>query len=267
MKALLICLVIALFPFSVLLAQTYKSVVIERKKSQIDQNNTIYIPGRTFVYDYQIIKDGQILRLADNSFKDWTFSEKNQSANAIDAIKLVVIAPKHAKRTNKKQTEIIYASAPLAKFISSTGLVENDRNIWLHPVRTGFFKSLETCPFPYLQYPLEAKKKWTDQMSISNFWANELWGNWDGQLLLQYTYQMVGETTLETELGRLNCWKIEATAKSKIGQTQLTSYFSEKYGFVQLHYELATGIQVQLTLKEMTAGPIFSSTEDYLANQ
>lgn len=265
-KLLLLLLSCLLIQSTHLIGQTYPSVFLEKKKKEIDQDNQIYVPGMAFTYDYQIIKDGQQLKLFSNSFSDWVLTPMNKGQKKIEAIQMVVMAPKNSQRTNKRQTEILYAGLPYPSFISTTGLVENEQNVWLHPIRTGFFKSLETCPFPFVKYPLEAGKKWTDQMIISDRWANELWGNWQGQLALKYEYQIVGKGRIETPMGQLDCWKIKATATSDIGQAGSTFLFSEKYGFVQLFHRLITGIDIRFTLQEAKKGEVYDSVKAFFPN-
>ncbi|MBR6174583.1 MAG: hypothetical protein IKQ52_03210, partial [Bacteroidales bacterium] len=44
--------------------------------------------------------------------------------------------------------------------LSMSGIVENERNLWMHPNRSCLFRVLELNPFPYIQYPVEKGRKW-----------------------------------------------------------------------------------------------------------
>ncbi len=112
--------------------------------------------------------------------------------------------------------------------------------------------------------------EWTDQMKIGQGWGNEMWGKWEGQLLLTYDYKITEKKTIKTEIGEIDCFVIESSAKSEIGTTKLTSYFSEKYGFVRLEYNLLNELKVNMWLidfksnKEFNATRTFFKTKEYI---
>ncbi len=253
-------------------SQQYDSVVIENE--DIDSNNEIYKIGNVFVYDYEIIQNGQKYKLKTNKgmFANAKFElVPIESDNiGVDKIHLIVQPVSDSERSNENQTQISYLQEPLFDSLSSTGAVENDKNIWIHPIRKGFFNSLETAPFPFVKKTLQIGLEWTDQMQIEQSWGNEMWGKWKGQLLLTYNYKITEKKTIKTEIGEINCFVIWSSAKSDIGTTKLTSYFSEKYGFVKLEYELLNDLKVNMWLIEFKKGkqfndPItFFKTKEYI---
>jgi hypothetical protein len=180
---------------------------------------------------------------------------------------LTVIKPRVFKRTNKNQTEVYYSYEPNPKIVSATGIVENAENIWVHPPRDGFFKSLETCPFPYAKLNKPIGYRWTDSMSIGNHWADKKWGLWDGRLLLNYEYEISGKEIIHTEIGELDCIVINAIATSKIGQSRLKYYLSQEYGFVKLEYILFTGLEIELNILQKINGPILRNAGDFFENK
>ncbi|WP_413534028.1 hypothetical protein [Empedobacter brevis] len=224
--------------------QQYDKLFIE--KSKIDKNNIIYSVGNTFVYEIEVLTPDGVNYIDKNDKDSLTFGNEN----ALQKIQLNVEKSKLFGRTNKNQTEIKYNDYPNPTFRTSTGLVENEINIWLHPPRFGFLRALETCPFPYIKLNEQIGFKWKDEMLISDYWSDKRWEIWKDKLLLKYNYEIVGEETINTEFGKLNTTKIYATANSEIGQSSLTSYFNEKYGFVKLEYILFSGIKINLNLKE-----------------
>ncbi|WP_445457436.1 hypothetical protein [Flavobacterium sp. HNIBRBA15423] len=247
-----------------LFGQQYDSLEIEKNK--IDKNNTIYSLGKEFVFNIEIIKDNKNLSLKKNDINTFELTDNIDSLK-ISEIHLTVIKPKLFQRTNRNQTEAYYSYEPNSKFISSTGIVENKNNVWIHPARDGFFKSLETCPFPYLILNKPIGYKWTDSMKIGNYWSNKMWGEWEGQLLLKYEYEIVGKEIVDTKMGKIDCIVIEAIANSSIGKSKLRAYFSDKYGFIKLNYILFNRIEIKLNLEKVINGPIFRSEKDFLKNR
>ncbi|MHC5353712.1 hypothetical protein ACYSNX_05955 [Myroides sp. LJL115] len=227
-------------------AQQYDKVFIE--KSKVDKNNVVYRVGSNFYYMVKIQSENKEYYL-DKAQKDSLTTNKNE---AIDEIQLSVVKSKLFGRTNKNQTEIKYSDYPNPTFRTSTGLVDNQENIWLHPPRFGYLKALETCPFPYIKLQERTGFTWTDQMSIAPYWGDPRWGVWEGRLLLNYTYEIQGQDTLTTPLGELKTTKVYGIATTDIGQSSLVAYFNETYGFVNLEYTLFNGDIIILELQRTT---------------
>ena len=227
-------------------AQQYDKVFIE--KSKIDSNNLVYPIGSDFYYTVKIKSDNKDYYL-DKAQKD---SLTTNIKDAIGEVQLSVVKAKLFGRTNKNQTEIKYSDFPNPTFRTSTGLVDNQENIWFHPPRFGYLKALETCPFPYIKLQEKKGFTWTDQMSIAPYWGDPRWAVWEGRLLLNYHYEIQGEEILSTPVGELQTTKVYATASSDIGQSSLIAYFNETYGFVNLKYTLFNGDKIVLELQRAT---------------
>ncbi|RIV45010.1 hypothetical protein D2V05_07965 [Flagellimonas pelagia] len=261
LKLTIFFLILAQIGFS----QQYNSVIIESEN--IDSNNEIYKIGSVFVYDYEIIKDGQKCKLKTNNGmfarSEFELVPTESDSIGVQKIHLIVQPVSDSDRTNENQTQISYLQEPIFASLSSTGAVENDKNVWIHPIRKGFFNSLETAPFPFIKKPLKIGSEWTDQMQIGQGWGNELWGKWEGQLLLAYNYKITEKKTIKTEIGEIDCFVIESSAKSEIGTTKLTSYFSEKYGFVRLEYELLNELKVNMWLTDFKTDKEFNDTRTF----
>lgn len=269
MKLKLIILCLALFQFG--FSQQYDTVVIE--EANIDSNNKIYKPGNVFIYDYEIILNSEKLKLKRNGSKinheektsvpDFELVPTQSDSIGVNKIHLIIKPVADSDRTNQNQTQISYLQAPVYASLSSTGAVENTDNVWIHPIRKGFFSSLETAPFPFIKTPFKIGMKWTDQMLIGEGWGNDMWGTWEGQLLLTYNYEIVAKKTLKTPIGKIDCFVVESSAASDIGTTKLTSYFSEEYGFVKLEYELLQGLKVNMWLVDFLTGKKFNDTRTF----
>ncbi len=161
---------------------------------------------------------------------------------------------------DENQTKITYIQGPVFDFVSHTGAIENGDNYWLHPIRDGFFKCLETCPFPYIKKPFVEGTTWTDSMRIGQGWRNKFWGTWEGDLLLNYNYSITGFDSISTPLGRIECTIVESTASSTIGQSHLKAIYTEQLGFVFLDYTLFTGKKVVIRLVDFKENQTFNDT-------
>jgi hypothetical protein len=235
----------------------------------IDENNIIFKENTIFTYDYEIIKDGKRLKLK-NSFNEFIEHSIDLHANfrlhfeyvnadldsiPIDKI-LLVITPLsqggvYPERTHYNQTQAIFLTQPKFWDTDVTGLVENSTNVWMHPIREGYFQALQTCPFPYIKQPYSVGSTWADSMSIG-YGKDTGIGEWPGDYAtLHYSYKIIDKKAVETKIGNLDCFIVESTAKSEYFETTLTTYFSEKYGFVRLEYTLINGIKINLWIDKV----------------
>jgi len=258
MKLTLTTLILFIFHFG--FSQQYDTVFIE--EIDIDENNTIYKPGNVFIYDYEIIIDNVAYKLNTNkgmaARREFELVAIDADSIGVDKIHLIVRPVEEGERTNKNQTQISFLQEPIFDSMSSTGVVENEVNVWIHPIRTGFFNALQTGPFPFVKYPLTIGSIWTDEMMIGQAWGSELWGEWEGQLLQSYTYILTAKETLQTPIGEVECYVIESTATSRLGTTVLKSYFSETYGFVRMEYQLFNNLKVNKWLIDTKTGKEFN---------
>ncbi|MCK7590903.1 hypothetical protein M0G43_10000 [Subsaxibacter sp. CAU 1640] len=262
---------LCLFSLQIGYSQQYDSVITENEN--VDLNNDIYKPGNVFIYDYEIIYGGKKHKLKKNGSKfdeskqerviDFEFASSDFDSLAVEKIHLLVKPVADADRTNENQTQISYLQGPVFSSLSSTGAVENNDNVWIHPIRDGFFSALETAPFPFIKKPIKIGMEWNDQMSIGDGWGNELWGAWEGELLLTYNYKIIRKETIATQIGEMDCFVIVSTATSDIGTSKLTSYFSETYGFVKLEYELLNDLKVNMWLIDFHTGKEFNDTRTF----
>jgi hypothetical protein len=247
-----------------LCAQQYDGVKIEKIK--VDKNNEIYTHGKEFIYRVEIKKDSSQLFIQKCNAEEFQLTA-NKDSSTISEVHLNIMKPRLFKRTNKQQTEVYYSYEAQPKFTASTGAVENKKNIWIHPPRNGIFRSLETCPFPYIKLDQAIGASWTDSMSIGNHWSDPLWGTWDGRLLMNYDYKIVGKEMLHTSMGEIDCTVIEAIGVSNLGQSHLQAYFSQKFGFVTLNYTLFNGLEINLNLDSVIEGPTLRDVQEFFESR
>lgn len=148
-------------------------------------------------------------------------------------------------------------------FRSSVGAVENKEEFWIHPPRYGHYRILELNPFPHIKLPAVSGKTW--EWSVyppGDYYGNPAWASWKGVIKVKFRYTLGGTVQLPTPLGSLLCYRVEATAISKLGTTTLESYFHPAYGFVRLNYRNIDASRVQLEMITVDVRP--ESTEKIL---
>jgi hypothetical protein len=230
-------------------------------------NNVIYNIGKKFTYSYFyqnidgekfLIKRGKkVLQPEGYSTYDWDFInlEKQDS----DTVTHLILKPSSGNPFGKdvpdyNQTAIGYDylmknGESLTKEV--TGVIENEMNVWMHPPRSNFFEILELNPFPYIKSPYKIGTKWNWKLNIGDHWSNKRWLEWKGRIENGYDYEIKENKTISTKLGNLECYIIQATAKSRIGETELVSYFNPKFGFVRLEYKNIDGTKTVLELENV----------------
>ncbi|MBK7128771.1 MAG: hypothetical protein IPM74_02170 [Crocinitomicaceae bacterium] len=217
--------------------------------NRYNENNTIFRVGCTFSYRYEYISsDGQSYQFKvtcddnDGRLNDWKFNDSlTADSLTIQTVTLEVWDGNPMKEPDYDQTVICYILWPDTLLgspveASFTGVIENEKNIWMHPPRSFLFGILEINPFPFIQKPYEIGNKWTWELSIGDQWADERWKEWKGAITNEMKYEITAKKIVESPLGDLECFVIQSSAKSKIGETFLTSYFHPVYGFVQMNY-------------------------------
>ena len=189
---------------------------------------------------------------------DFSFSDKFDAKDSCNNRYLVKVTCSHRvfrKDYNQTVEEFYFpldgqrSKVPL----SMSGIVENERNLWMHPNRDCLLQVLELNPFPYIQYPIKKGKTWKWKLTIGSHWGDERWKTWTGSIVNKYKYKIT-ETDCEvvTPMGTLPCVKVEAMAKSRIGKTRLTAYYNDTYGFVKMDNTNIDGSRIEIKLVGIT---------------
>jgi hypothetical protein len=190
--------------------------------------------------------------------KEWQIMSKDSiSKYSIDKIKMTILPDisefvKILPDYNQTVIQYEYLDNERTKFkrTERTGLVENKRNIWLHPPRTYSFKILELAPFPYVKSPYKKGHTWKWALTIGDVYADTNYATWKGQIQNKCKYKIVDTNVIiQTDFGDLPCYKIISVAKNPLGKTYLTSYFNLKYGFVRLEYVNINGSTLIIQLQ------------------
>lgn len=239
--------------------ERFDSVITD--DSRYNHDNLLFTEGSEFIYNaYHIDTAGDTLLFKvpplDNLYKaPWHLIKiAEQDENTVS--KLVITVKKGLGFMGKNypdyyQTVVTYeyySKEKMLRFNSMSGVIENERNLWMHPPRDFYFEMLEINPFPFVKFPLEIGKKWDWKLGIGDQWSDKRWKEWQGNIENNCQYEITGRKTINTSFGALDCYVIEGHAKSKIGETRLKSFFHTTYGFVVLHYTNINGTQTYLEL-------------------
>jgi hypothetical protein len=224
---------------------------IENSDKGTSVENRIYKPESIFTFNYKYIDNaGKEMFFIINNYGTWDFVETNQNeGNIIKDFKMEIL--NRNLRYNNPSFYQKGISFIIDKNITTTGLIENELNIWLHPPREYLFKILELNPFPYIKSPIEIGHTWEWKLKIGGQWGDKRWKEWTGNIENKYQYRIVGIEKLKTTLGTLDCYIVESQAVSELGITKLKSYFNERYGFVRLEYTNIDNSKIEMNLQNI----------------
>jgi len=204
-------------------------------------DNTIYQLGDRYVFQF-LFKDsiGTPLNIYENSDSEtWELNlESNNKQSKISKVELSV-RPRGKQDSSYRQTNIVYRFLDENNhqvLLSGTGLVENEKNIWMHPPRARLFKILQLSPFPFIKKPYEVGNNFYWQFTVGEYYGDPRWRTWSGLVKIRNDYTITDNTTLDTPLGPLEVLKIEGTGTSRLGSSRLVAYFNRQHGFVELRY-------------------------------
>ena len=212
--------------------------VINNDARQADEDNTLFIPGRSFIYE--------IANSAD------TLDEGPKE------LSITVMTVKRSKKLLKNQTQVAITTNPFNNRIETTGVIENKDNLWLHPPRTGWFKNLALCPFPYVKLPLNEGDIWEDVNVLGEQW---LLGSGKNTLRCNMQYEVVNMKTDQIEIAT-DYWIIRSTMTSEIGGTSATFHFNVNQGFILMEFQTIEGETISFKLKDIVDGDPMTNSEE-----
>ncbi len=232
------------------------SIWVERlDTSKVDQNkynsdNFVYKPKKGFKYSYSLMKNRKEFCTSDFS-ENWRFLECIDSIDIQKEFVLEVIDgnPMTTYMPYYNQTNIFYKYTDGSNSI--TGVVENSKNLWMHPPRAGVFRLLEILPFPYVKFPIKVGDKYAWKLTIGDHYADSSLVYWTGSIENKMSYQVKSIDYLKTEFGALKCAKVNAKAESRIGISMADFWYNQEYGFVKMRFEALDSSILILELNEV----------------
>jgi len=228
-------------------------------------DNISYVLNREFIYDYYYIDS------VNRKFKfiqDENYYLDNPlnlihvdslQGNYIDKIKIIVSDDSYIFSSfDSSYIQTVFTYNYLGNESSSkeiyTGVIDNRRNLWIHPPRHYTFLILQFCPFPFY-YLDESINHWEWSLYTNGFYLDPRWIKSTEGITINFDYKRMPDEKMKTPFGILQCKVTYATGTLKNGNitshTYLKSYYHPNYGFVKLEYDLINEDKIIINLIEM----------------
>ncbi len=128
----------------------------------------------------------------------------------------------------------------------TTGVIENEKEFWIHPMRNNEFFKTEIAPFPQVKYPINYE---TMLDAGSKIYLMKNWGTYSPSLTEQKYFYLGKESKDYAFLEKLECHKFTAYGHNSVhGISHLEYFFNEDYGFTEMNYLTYDGDLIQFTL-------------------
>lgn len=136
------------------------------------------------------------------------------------------------------QTSSSWTSKGKNRWQSYSGITENDTVVWIHPPRTGNYRKLELAPFPMIEYPIKIGNRWSWNLIVGGHYSVRGSAEWQRGTNESFDndYQITKEKAFLTNFGKIDCYEINSICSNRFANTELTAFYSPKYGFVKLQY-------------------------------
>lgn len=205
---------------------------IKLNEFRYDLDNKIYSVGREFNYKAKIYQKKHVV---DEYLIDYIIQGTTKPFSEFD------------ENYNQTVFRMIYKDT-LGTWLTAerTGLIENDKNLWMHPPRNEYpsFRKLQLNAFPFIVYPLK-KTSWSWELGVSygEFVRNNV----------RHDYKNIGKEIIYFKNQKIECWKIIANSHSNEGvSTSSIFFFNEKYGFVKMIFNTYDNQEYILELFDTT---------------
>lgn len=196
-------------------------------ENRYDLDNVIYPVDKKFVYNFKFLVDKKEV---DTELKKIIMTIKGTTkpfSNFNSDYSQTVIQYEYFDADNKRMHK------------ERTGLVENSKNIWVHPPRMDFAGILQLSAFPFIRFD---KKQWIWKLDAA-------YENYQDVQLI-HNYKKLKPVIYNTEFGELKCIPIDVSTRSHIGETSSNFLFNEKFGFVRFEFHNIDNSSVILSLKQ-----------------
>jgi hypothetical protein len=193
-----------------------------------DNLKRIFKPCREFIYsakywdsEYNLISDEHIWMMATG--KSWDVQPELQNELIIqydyNESKVDII---RENGLNKELLEREWSR------IETTGVIETEVEVFLHPFRQNQYVFTEVVGFPEMRSPIKEGKTWTANLNI-----HEGWGDWENSTL-KSTYQIIGLDSLELPFIKLEAWHVRVSTLAEFGNSKHDFWYNEEFGFVKM---------------------------------
>jgi len=196
-------------------------------ENKFDIDNVIYPIGKEMVFKFLLSKNDTIINTKTSFIKLNILGSTKPFSNFDSEYSQTVVQYLYYDANNKLMLS------------EKTGLIENDRNIWLHPPRSADAAILQLSAFPYIKFQKAKKWNWKVEASFEEY----------KNVTLNHQYKLKKNSKYNTdEFGIITCDLIQATSTSEIGTTYSSFLFNREFGFVLLEFFNIDGTKITLTL-------------------
>lgn len=213
------------------------------KVERIPRTNLIFNKKTKYLYfSFYLDKNGDTLSsgevLVVPTEERWTNEPEMQES---------IIVKYSTLFSNKQEFEKRNANIKLERWNDEieTGVIENERKLWMHPFRENEFVYTEICPFPMVQLPLKIDNTWKTTLNIGNGWG--IWSNKQ----IKKSYKCIGQEAFFLKNEKVECWKIQAESDFDLGVSKLDYLYNENIGFVKMDYHIYNGDKIHFQLREV----------------
>lgn len=211
----------------------------------ISNNNQrhIYKPCRTFIYkarywdhEYNLLSDELIQ--VDVPGRAWEHQPDRQD-------EIVIQYQYNAEDIGRLQSYRLNPDLSYWTEKTTTGIIEDEDQFWIHPFRSNQYDFTEVAPFPEVTFPLSIGKIWGGSLSIG-----EGWGVWSNSSV-NHRYEIIAHEEVEIPFAVLKAWEISSIATAPYGTSFHNFWFNEEYGFVKMTVNNYAGQVLQFQLLEV----------------
>lgn len=236
--------------------QEANGVYAELNQDSVGIDNAIYDGSTALEFRYYYVKDG-VQRLFDitNSRKMledefWEFTNDTTS-RTVESL-LLCSTKEHNNKNGQTELTYFYLNGSRDTLVTErTGLIENYRNIWMHPPRIGLFNLIFSAPWPFVKLPIEENNEWGWSWSYGERWGDRRYVEWDGIVKFDYKYQIQNDTVHVLNGINYPCTQILSEGRSEVGMNRMAGCFNCEYGFLTFTYTNLDGSSISLVATKL----------------
>lgn len=212
---------------------------VERPKIENPNLRQIFKPCRTFVYqakywdaDFELISD-EVIHV-EVTGRAWEHQPESQD-------EIIIKYEHHPSEIERLRAYSLNDQYENWTLQNTTGIIETQHQIWMHPFRSNQYTFTEIAPFPQVELPLVVGMKWGGGLNIGG------WGVWNDSKV-DYKFEVLSYGSINTEIGRLDIWHINSVGMAPYGTSTHDFWFNEQYGFVKMIVKNPEGQLLQFEL-------------------
>lgn len=195
-------------------------------ENRFDLDNKVYPVHREILYKCSVKRDNKVLDLGLKYIR-MTIQGTTKPFSNFDP------------HYNQTVIQFEYLDENYDRIIwERTGLIENKKNIWLHPPRNADLDVLQLSAFPYIKFGAIKKWEWKLNAAYANY----------QDVHLTHSYKKEKPIKFNSNIGVLSCIPIQATSESYVGTATSEFLYNEDYGFVKLEFHTIEGTTITLEL-------------------